>query len=108
MEIVAVASSNATIRWSPPEILNGVITQYSILYNGSNIADLGSSALIYTIEELSPDTVYILQMRAHTSVGAGPPSNLTIVTCKLFMLLHVIVICVVIIIACQYKLRTKN
>ena len=37
---------------------------------------------MYTIEELSPDTVYILQLRAHTGAGAGPPSNLTIVTCK--------------------------
>ena len=82
MEIVAVASSYVTIRWSTPYTPNGVITQYSIWRNETNITHFSSSVLMYTIEELSPDTVYILQLRGHTRVGAGPPSNLTIVTCK--------------------------
>ena len=36
-----------------------------------------------TIEELSPDTVYVLQLRAHTRVGPGPYTSLTFLTCKL-------------------------
>ena len=94
--MVAVASSNVTIRWSPPNTPNGVISQYSIQCNETNITGLDRYVLMYTIKGLSPDTVYILQLRAHTSAGAGPPSNLTIVTCKLFMLLYIIVICIVI------------
>ena len=85
-----------TLQWRRPEIPDGVITQYSILYNGTLITGLDSNVLMYTIEGLLPDTVYVLQLRAHTSAGAGPPNNLTIVTCKLFMLLHIIVVCIVI------------
>ena len=40
---------------------------------------------MYTIGGLSPDTVYALQLRAHTGVGAGPPSNMTVMTCKLWI-----------------------
>ena len=76
-----------TLQWKPPETPNGIITHYSILYNGINIANFGNNMLMDTIEGLSPDTVYVLQLRAHTRVGKGPPSNLTIVTCKLLMLL---------------------
>ena len=72
-----------TLQWSPPEIINGVITRYSIQLNGTNIGILSNILLMYTIEGLSPDTVYDLQLRAHTVVGAGPPSNMTVITCKL-------------------------
>ena len=94
MEIVAVTSSAVTLQWRSPETRNGVITQYSIQRNGPNVAIAGleSHVFMYTIEGLSPDTVYVLQLRAHTVVGAGLPSNLTILTGKLYMLLHVIVI----------------
>ena len=86
MEIVAVTSSSVTLQWKSPETPNGVITQYSILYNGINITNFGNNMLMDTIEGLSPDTVYDVQLRAHTGAGAGPPSNLTAMTCKLFML----------------------
>ena len=74
-----------TLQWIPPEPPNGVITQYSIVYNGTNITNFGNNTLMdtYTIEGLSPDTVYVLQLRAHTVVGAGPSSSITFLTCKL-------------------------
>ena len=83
MEVTSVSSSSMTLQWRPPESPNGVITQYSILYNGINITNFGNNILMDTIEGLSPDTVYILQLRAHTVVGAGPPSSITFLTCKL-------------------------
>ena len=67
----------------PPEPPNGVITQYSIQLDGTNIGSVNGSVLMYTIEGLSPDTVYVLQLRAHTVVGAGPSNNITFLTCKL-------------------------
>ena len=67
----------------PPVTPNGVITQYSILYDGTNITNFGNNMLMGTIEGLSPDTEYDVQMRAHTSVGAGPPASITFLTCKL-------------------------
>ena len=85
MEIVSVASSFLTFQWMPPEVPNGVITQYSIQLNGTDISSLSNNELMYTIERLSPDTVYVLQVRAHTEVGAGPFSNITAVTSKLLI-----------------------
>ena len=38
---------------------------------------------MFTVEGLSPDTMYVLQLRAHTRVGEGPPNNVTVITCKL-------------------------
>ena len=95
MEIVRVNSSSVTLQWRPPVTPNGVITHYSILYNGINITNFGNNMLIDAIEGLSPDTMYNVQLRAHTGAGPGPPSNLTVVTCKLFILLYIIVICII-------------
>ena len=85
MEIVLINSSSVTLQWMPPETPNGVITHYSIQLDGTNISNVSSSVLMYTIEGLSPDTVYVLQLRAHTGAGAGPPSNLTVMTSELFV-----------------------
>ena len=82
MEAFIVNSSSVTLQWNPPDTPNGVITQYSIQLNGTDITDLSSSVLMYTIEGLSPDTVYVIQLTASTSVGAGSPSSVTVVTCK--------------------------
>ena len=82
VEIVSINSSSVTLQWRPPRIVNGVIAQYSIMYNEQNTTNFGSNMLIGTIEGLSPDTVYVLRLRAHTGAGAGPSSNRTIVTGK--------------------------
>ena len=67
----------------PPGTPNGVITHYSILYNGTNVTNFGNTILMGTVGGLLPDTEYDVQMRAHTSVGAGPPASITFLTCKL-------------------------
>ena len=81
-DAVPVSSSSVNLRWDPPDIINGVLTQYSLHLNGTNTANISSNKLMYTIEGLSPDTVYVLQLRAHTGAGAGPPSNQTVLTRK--------------------------
>ena len=85
LEIISVNSSSVTLQWRPPEIPNGIITHYSILYGAINInfTDFDNNMLMYTVEGLSPDTVYVLQLRAHTGAGAGPLSRITFLTCKL-------------------------
>ena len=75
----------------PPESPNGVITQYSIQFYGINITNFGNNILTDTIERLSPDTVYDLQLKAHTRAGAGLPSSLTFLTCKLLNIMPYIV-----------------
>ena len=73
-----------TLQWRHPEFPNGVVTHYSLQLNEDDIINIGSSVLMYTTGGLSPDTVYVLQLRAHTGAGAGPSSNRTFVTSKLF------------------------
>ena len=46
---------------------------------------------MYTTGGLLPDTVYVLQLRAHTRAGAGPLSNRTFVTSKLFNILYIMI-----------------
>ena len=70
-----------TLQWRLPEFPNGVIAQYSIQLDGINIANLSSNELMYTIGGLSSDTVFVLQLRAHTGAGPGPPSSRTVITC---------------------------
>ena len=77
------------LTMEPPETPNGLITKYSIQYDGSVVDNFGSitlNRLMGTVEGLSPDTEYVLQLRAHTRVGPGPPASLTVKTSKLFIL----------------------
>ena len=79
-----------TLQWRPPVTPNGNITRYSLQYNTTAVANTTNNVLMYTVSALSPETVYVLQVRAHTSVGAGPPSNVTVITRKLIF----VVLCV--------------
>ena len=89
MEVASVTSSSVALQWTPPETPNGRITKYSIQYGGTVIDNFGSEKLtkmMGTVDELSPDTQYVLQLRAHTRVGPGPPTRLVVKTSKLFLL----------------------
>ena len=85
LEIDSVSSTSVTLQWMPPKYPNGVITKYSVHYDGKYIEKFGNvpDDLIDTIEGLSPNSVYILKMKAHTRVGPGPPVSLAIKTRKL-------------------------
>ena len=89
LEVVSVTSSSVSLQWRPPVTPNGNITQYSIQFDTTAVINFSSNTLMITVEGLSPETVYVLQVRAHTSVGAGPPSNITIITGKLHLLYFV-------------------
>ena len=78
-----------TIQWGRPESPNGVVTHYSLQLNENNTVNISSSVLMYTKGRLLSDTVYVLQLRAHTGAGAGPSSNRNFVTCKLLNILYI-------------------
>ena len=88
LKVVSVNSTSVTLKWSSPDTSNGVITRYSIQFDATVINNFGSNMLnmpelMGTVEGLSPDTMYLLRLRAHTRVGAGPPSSVTVITSKL-------------------------
>ena len=86
LKMVTVTSTTVTLQWEPPKYPNGVITRYSVQYDGIYIGNFGdnvSDILMGTVEGLPPDTEYVLQLRAYTRVGPGPPVSLPVRTCKL-------------------------
>ena len=85
LEVVSVNSSSVTLQWRPPNILNGIIRQYSIQFDANVISNFDNNILMGTVEGLLPETVYTLELRAHTGAGAGPPSNVTVTTCELYI-----------------------
>ena len=88
LEIISITSSSVTLQWMPPVTPNGIITQYSIQFNATVINNFGNNMLnmlMGTVEGLSPDTVYTLQLTAYTSVGEGQPSNIAIITRELLI-----------------------
>ena len=85
LEVASVTSSSVTLQWMPPETPNGVITHYSIQFDGTVVDNFHKKTLtkmMRTVEGLSPDTEYLVQLRAHTRVAAGPPASLTVKTGK--------------------------
>ena len=86
LEIDSVSSTSVTLRWMPPKYPNGVITKYSVHCDGVDIdkfGDVSDDNMIGTVERLSPNSVYILKMKAYTQVGSGPPVSLAVKTRKL-------------------------
>jgi len=89
MKIVSINSSSVTLQWMPPDTPNGIITQYSLQSSDmTSIANLSSDVLMFTVGGLSPDTMYGLQLRAHTSVGEGPPTSVTVITSKFYKMYY--------------------
>jgi len=68
-----------------PSTPNGVIIQYELQYteaNGTSYSQNVNSSddLMATIESLSPNTFYTLDIRAYTYLGGGPFSDSVNVT----------------------------
>ena len=69
-----------TLSWMPPEVPNGIITQYQMEYSSGNSSDfislnINNSILTYAVTGLTSNTEYVFRVRAFTIVGHGPPSN---------------------------------
>ena len=100
MEIDSVSSTHVNLQWMPPKYPNGVIIRYSIHCGGIDIDSFGdkvSNMMIGIVEGLSPDTDYVLELKAYTRVGPGPPISVAAKTRKLINNN-----------ACQYKLYIKH
>ena len=84
LRLEIVPFNQVEVSWSPPheDFQNGILTHYTICLReetGENcISEILHSAtslpLSVVLPNLSPDTVYRVRVRAHTSVGSGPYS----------------------------------
>ena len=78
-----VQSRFVTLSWMSPDTPNGIIIQYEVQYSVNSTTSLVNftDTLMVTVEGLSFSTIYIVQIRAYTRVGAGPFSNsITVMT----------------------------
>ena len=88
----AISSNIINTTWEPPTAyhLGGVITSYTLTYTGrERHSSLKKKILIVlndsiyitpSLTDLQEDTHYLISVRANTSVGAGPWTNLTVHT----------------------------
>ena len=67
-----------TLSWMAPTTPNGIIIQYEVQYSVNSTTSLVNftDTLMDTVEGLLPGTIYTLQIRAYTRVGAGPFSGM--------------------------------
>ena len=87
---VNISSTSVRVSWGevPAIYQNGVITQYEVEYNQTtfsevsmyNTTTVNSTTLMVDLTGLEEYVVYSIQVRAYTSVGAGPYSVLVTVT----------------------------
>jgi len=76
-----IQSRFVTLSWMAPDTPNGMIIQYEVQYSVNSTTSLVNLTDTGMVEELSPGTIYTLQIRAYTRVGAGPFSdNITVMT----------------------------
>ena len=90
--VVTDGNNSIIVSWIEPSIVTGVITMYDIRYKLANETDdykyiNGITRNTYEITQLSQFTKYLIEVRAHTSVGPGEwieiqalllPGNITI------------------------------
>ena len=82
-----INSTAIVVSWSEPDVTNGIITSYEILYSVGNVSSLDDDNVTsvsvdlttntpyqVNIGGLDPFTLYSVAVRAYTRIGAG---NLT-------------------------------
>ena len=90
-DVVAVSLSSTSVRVNWTEVpaidQNGIITQYEVEYNQtqftgvtmSNVTVVNSMIFTTVLTELLEYVEYSIRVRAYTSEGPGPYSNITLV-----------------------------
>ena len=87
---VNISSTSLQVSWDPVPAIdrNGIITQYEVEYNQTtfsevsmyNTTTVNSTTLNVSLCPLEEYVEYTIRVRAYTSVGAGPYSDLVNVT----------------------------
>lgn len=91
LRATALSSTIISISWEDPVYSdqNGVITQYTLTYQGVERDSLPRSLTLpqtnlsltcHNIDSLEEFTTYLVTLSAHTSAGAGPVASVTVIT----------------------------
>ena len=76
-----VTDTTVTLSWMPPDMPNGIITQYQIQYRRtSSGSSFGNNQVTTDLTDIvtgvMTGTAYDFIIRAFTVVGRGPPSDI--------------------------------
>ena len=81
--VVTVNSTVVQLSWNMPDVTNGILTNYTLIYTGND----DTSTIIFnfdtfsaTITGLDEDSFYLFIIYANSSAGAGPNSTISVVT----------------------------
>ena len=90
LQVVILNATSVDLGWSPPLVPYGVIVSYTIqveplLVGGANTTTTTTTTIIvsaltgtnYTVENLSPYTLYNFSVAASTRVGTGPSDSVS-------------------------------
>ena len=84
-----VTATSLSLVWSPPKerYRSGLITKYGICYQKSvlrtnclDVKEVDADQQLHHFDDFLPNTEYMLQIRAATIVGWGPPGAVYITT----------------------------
>ena len=80
---VTISSTVVKLSWNVPDVTNGNLTSYTILYAGNDDTStiiLDIDTFSYSFTGLDEDYFYLFTIYANTSAGAGPNSTASAVT----------------------------
>ncbi|XP_078233068.1 phosphatidylinositol phosphatase PTPRQ isoform X1 [Pogona vitticeps] len=76
VEVLEVTATEISLRWSPPEKPNGIITHYEVMYNNAtNVTLKNTTETNLLLNGLKPHTLYNISVRAFTRLGHGNQSS---------------------------------
>lgn len=81
LTVTGVTPMSVRLNWIPPErsLRNGEIVQYEIMYykrsDSQTAFNVNTTVTVIVLDGLESLTNYIFQIKAYTSMGAGPWSN---------------------------------
>ena len=80
-------STTLLVNWERPLCDRGILSGYELCYTESSIGDCdtngvkvdiyGPDQLLYSINNLSINTIYVIEIRGRTGAGLGDPANVT-------------------------------
>ncbi|XP_064480170.1 cell adhesion molecule Dscam1-like isoform X2 [Ornithodoros turicata] len=75
-----LGSRSVSVRWSPPFDGNSPVTQYDLKFHSardgtSRVIPIPGNQLEMTLDDLSPNSAYRVEIEAVNNIGTGPPSE---------------------------------
>ena len=85
MNASTINSTAVRISWNPPDITNGIIRYYTVVYrlnDSSETMELNSTDVTVAVTDLNPFNYYVFYVLAFTVASSDPSENDTALTAE--------------------------